>query len=87
MAALLLHQRLMPVKTFDKGGWNMADGRRSDSYPLRRRDVDNALKALLDGLQDGGAFADDHQVVRLCVERRSVVRGGKAVVAIKEIKA
>ena len=35
----------------------------------RRRDVDNSLKALLDAMQDGGAYEDDSQIVRLTVEK------------------
>jgi Holliday junction resolvase RusA-like endonuclease len=37
----------------------------------RRRDVDNALKALLDSLQSGGAFHDDSQIVRLAIEKHA----------------
>lgn len=34
----------------------------------RRRDVDNVLKALLDGLKHGGVYEDDSQVKRISVE-------------------
>lgn len=38
-------------------------------------DLDNLAKALLDSLT-GNVFADDHQVARLLVERRSAERDG-----------
>jgi crossover junction endodeoxyribonuclease RusA len=50
----------------------------------RRRDADNALKAINDSLQHGGAFHDDSQIVWLLVEKAEVVPGGKAVVRIAE---
>ncbi len=53
----------------------------------RRRDLDNCMKSLLDALQHGGAYEDDSQIARLLVERRDVMDGGKAVVAIDSIKA
>ena len=52
----------------------------------RRRDVDNAMKALLDALEHGGAYHDDGQIDRLEVERRCIVKGGKCVVTIEEMK-
>jgi Holliday junction resolvase RusA-like endonuclease len=54
-------------------------------YPpdRRRRDIDNALKALLDALQHGGAYADDGQVVRLTVSKRDPAEGGKALVRVR----
>ncbi len=48
----------------------------------RRRDLDNVLKSLLDALQHGGAYSDDSQIARLLIERRDVVKYGKAVVEI-----
>ncbi len=50
----------------------------------RRRDVDNALKSLLDALQHGGAYADDSQIVRLEVTKRGNVEGGKTLVRIRK---
>lgn len=50
----------------------------------RRRDVDNTIKAMLDGLQKSGVFLDDSQVDRLLVLRSTVEPGGVAVVKIKE---
>ena len=53
-------------------------------YPpdRRRRDCDNSMKALLDSLQHGGAYVDDSQIVRLVVEKRDPVPGGRALVRI-----
>jgi crossover junction endodeoxyribonuclease RusA len=48
----------------------------------RRRDLDNALKALLDALQHGGAYRDDSQIVRLEMEKREAVGSGKVHVHI-----
>jgi crossover junction endodeoxyribonuclease RusA len=55
-----------------------------DLYPPdnRRRDCDNALKALLDALQHGGAFFDDAQIVWLLTVKAQVIPGGKTMVAI-----
>lgn len=50
----------------------------------RRRDADNALKAINDSLQHGGAFHDDSQIVWLLVEKAQVVPGGKVIVRIAE---
>jgi Holliday junction resolvase RusA-like endonuclease len=50
----------------------------------RRRDVDNALKSLLDALQHGGAYADDSQIVRLEVAKHEPVSGGKTLVRIRK---
>ena len=60
---------------------------RIDLYPpdRRRRDVDNSQKALLDALQHGGAYHDDSQIVHLETWRHPPVRGGKTIVAIKEV--
>jgi Holliday junction resolvase RusA-like endonuclease len=49
----------------------------------RRRDIDNVQKALLDGLQHGGAYLDDSQVVRLEIVKREPIAGGKTLVRIR----
>lgn len=49
----------------------------------RRRDLDNTLKGLIDALERGGAYADDNQIVRLTIQRREPVVGGKTVVRIR----
>jgi len=48
----------------------------------RRRDLDNAMKALLDALAHGGVYEDDGQIDRIEIERGAVVTGGKVVVRI-----
>jgi crossover junction endodeoxyribonuclease RusA len=46
---------------------------RVDLYPpdRRRRDADNALKALLDALGRGGAYHDDYQLSLIHLERHA----------------
>jgi len=48
----------------------------------RRRDLDNMLKALLDALQHGGAYADDSQIDDLHIRRGYRVAGGQVRVRI-----
>lgn len=57
-------------------------------YPpdRRRRDVDNAQKALLDSLQHGGLYRDDSQIAKLEIERREVVPGGRTIVRIESYR-
>lgn len=56
-------------------------------YPpdKRRRDLDNALKCLLDALAHGGAYADDSQIDRLDIRRGPVTPGGGVHVVITEV--
>lgn len=53
----------------------------------RRRDLDNLQKALLDALAKAGAYDDDSQIDRLCVERGRVTPGGRVRVQVTEIHA
>jgi crossover junction endodeoxyribonuclease RusA len=48
----------------------------------RRRDIDNVQKALLDAMQHGGAYRDDSQIVRLVIEKRQPIEGGRTIVRI-----
>lgn len=52
----------------------------------RRRDVDNALKSLLDALQHGGAYADDSQIVDLHVRKREPKSQGLARVTLRQVE-
>ena len=55
-----------------------------DVYPRSRRryDVDNLAKATLDALTNAGIWADDSQVVSLCITKRDVVKGGQIVLRV-----
>ncbi len=53
----------------------------------RRRDLDNALKALLDAVGHGGAYGDDSQIDELRVTRGEVLTGGSTRIEIREIKS
>jgi len=53
----------------------------------RRRDLDNAMKALLDALEHGGAYEDDSQIDHLDIRRGPVVREGKVAVQIEAISS
>ena len=50
----------------------------------RKRDLDNALKCLLDSLQHAGVFVDDSQIDDLRIRRGPVVPAGKVLVFITE---
>lgn len=57
---------------------------RAEPPDNRRRDLDNVMKALLDGLQHGGVYADDSQVKRIEAEMFEPVAGGKVIVTVEE---
>ena len=52
----------------------------------RRRDLDNLCKSLLDALQKADVYKDDEQIDKLLIMRRGVIKGGKTIVTISEIK-
>ena len=52
----------------------------------RKRDADNALKALLDALQHGGVLCDDSQIQDLRVLKGERVKGGSAAIEIHPIQ-
>ena len=56
-------------------------------YPptLRRYDVDNFSKAILDALTHSKFWEDDEQVMKLTVEKKHKTAGGKAVIKISVI--
>jgi len=51
----------------------------------RRRDLDNAMKSLLDALEHGGAYEDDSQIDHLYIWRGSVVPAGKVAIRIEQL--
>lgn len=46
----------------------------------RRRDIDNLLKGVLDGLEHAEVYGDDWQVDKLTIERGAIDRGNPRVV-------
>ena len=51
----------------------------------RRRDLDNLVKAIQDGLEFAGVFDDDGQIDDLRVVRAERVPGGRVEVIIEEV--
>ncbi len=51
----------------------------------RKRDIDNAMKCVLDALQHAGVIRDDAQIGDLRVVRGAVVPGGRADIEISGI--
>lgn len=54
---------------------------------LRRRDLDNALKALLDAVQHAGVYEDDSQIDDLRIIRGAVTKGGRVDVLVEPLTA
>jgi len=59
------------------------------AYPpdMRRRDLDNVLKGVLDSLQKCGVYGDDFQIAKLSIERRRASKPGRLEISIQEIKS
>jgi crossover junction endodeoxyribonuclease RusA len=51
----------------------------------RRRDIDNVLKAPLDGLAKAGVYDDDFQIIRLSIERVKPSKPGCLMITITEV--
>ena len=51
-----------------------------------RVDIDNRMKALLDGLTLIGAYEDDSQIDKLIINRGIVIKGGKVEIEMKEVE-
>lgn len=51
----------------------------------RRRDIDNLQKALLDAMEHGGVYGDDSQIMKLTIQKRETVVGGRTLVKIREL--
>lgn len=62
---------------------------RIDAYPpdLRKRDLDNIPKGLLDALTQARVWSDDSQIDRLTIERHEPVKDGRVVLTIELIAA
>lgn len=52
---------------------------------LRKRDLDNVLKCLLDSLTHAGVYVDDFLIDVLIVKRMHKVKGGLCIVSITEL--
>lgn len=47
-----------------------------------KRDLDNYLKAMLDGISECGFWVDDSQIDKLTIERGPIVKGGEMRVKV-----
>ena len=52
----------------------------------RVRDLDNIFKGFFDSLQCGVVFKNDNQIDKIYAERKEVVKNGKILVHIKQIR-
>ncbi|MBV7502082.1 RusA family crossover junction endodeoxyribonuclease [Achromobacter sp. ACM05] len=59
-----------------------------DAFPPdnRRRDLDNMMKGLLDGLVHAQVIEDDSQIDKLSIERGVVCKGGRVRVFVSEYR-
>lgn len=60
-----------------------------DAFPPdnRRRDLDNMMKGLLDGLVHAQVIEDDSQIDKLSIERGVVCKGGRVRVYVSEYRS
>ncbi len=49
----------------------------------RKRDIDNCLKAIFDGLESSGIIEDDSQIEELYVKRGELLKGGRVILIIE----
>ena len=49
----------------------------------RKRDIDNVLKAIFDGIESSGIIEDDSQIEELHIKRGDVLKGGKVIMTIE----
>ena len=42
-------------------------------------------KALLHAMEHGGAYGDDSQIMKLTIQKREAVAGGRTLVTIREL--
>lgn len=52
---------------------------------LRRRDLDNCFKVLIDAITKGGAMGDDFQIKHIEATMLDVVKNGRAVIELKPL--
>lgn len=52
----------------------------------RVQDIDNRIKAALDAMRHAGVYIDDSQIDRLFVSRGEIIKGGKCLVVVSEVK-
>jgi crossover junction endodeoxyribonuclease RusA len=83
--------RLAVVKATAQRGYTALTGRLAvvvDAFPPdhKRRDLDNAYKALLDSLTHAGLWLDDEQIDDLRIIRRRPEAPGAVVVRITEVE-
>lgn len=52
---------------------------------LRKRDLDNCLKAIFDGLKEASVYMDDQQIVEIHAFKHDKVKGGTCTVEITTV--
>ena len=50
---------------------------------LRKRDLDNATKAICDSLKNAGLITDDSKIDKLTLIRRPKIKGGRVIVTVR----